>query len=168
MRSRSTETRKILSETGSRRVARHARIGSRPGNYSSALRATPVNLMRIREVFGVSVRDWPNGRRNSKSALFEKVMATVTKGSASCTVGILVEVFSGVTFVTSNELFWDNPYTRARALRLMQEDVTNVTNVTPGFPPRRILRPAQHCQPSLAIFELGSSKACELDRRGSP
>ncbi len=35
-----------------------------------------------------------------------------------------------VTFVTSSKLFWDNPYTRARALRLMQEDVTDVTNVT--------------------------------------
>ncbi len=74
-----------------------------------------------------------------------------------------------VTSVTSSKPFWDNPYTRARALRLMQEDVTDVTNVTPGS--TRKANPPTHAAsplPCHTIFELGSSKAGEPVRRGAP
>jgi hypothetical protein len=71
-----------------------------------------------------------------------------------------------VTSVTSSNPFLDNPYTRARALRLMQEDVTDVTNVTSRSAPRRIPRPALYRQLSPAMSELGPSQPGEQNLRG--
>ena len=78
--------------------------------------------------------------------------------------GASLGMSKSVTFVTSSKLFWDNPYTRAHALRLMQEDVTDVT---PGSspkanPPTRVASPP----PWHAIFQLGSSQAGEMGIRG--